>query len=140
MFKRPQFNELKSRIAEPRNKIQTISGPRQVGKSTMVKQVLQETNIPHLSVSADNVDKTDTFWISEMWATARAKMKAAKASEYLLVIDEVHKLSYRVGDFVDIHAACAGVEYLFVKASLAIHFRRGARLLHMSGLEHVNFV
>ena len=92
MFKRPQFNELKSRIAEPRDKIQTISGPRQVGKSTMVKQVLQETDLPHFSVSADNVPKTDTFWINEMWATARAKMKAAKAAEYLLVIDEVHKL------------------------------------------------
>jgi len=27
-----------------------------------------------------------------MWATARAKMKAGKIDEYLLVIDEVHKL------------------------------------------------
>lgn len=58
----------------------------------MVKQVLQQTTIPYLSVSADNVTKTDSSWISEMWATARARMKATKASEYLLVIDEVHKL------------------------------------------------
>ena len=92
MFKRPQFNELKSRLSEPKDKIQTISGPRQVGKSTMVKQVLQNTDIPYLSVSADNVPKTDTFWISEMWATARARMKATHAQEFLLVIDEVHKL------------------------------------------------
>ena len=63
-----------------------------MGKSTMVKQVLQEIDIPYLSVSADNVPKTDTFWISEMWATARARMKAANAQEFLLVIDEVHKL------------------------------------------------
>lgn len=42
MFKRKQFNELKERLKEPRNKIQVISGPRQVGKSTLVKQVLQE--------------------------------------------------------------------------------------------------
>ena len=92
MFKRPQFDELKSRLSEPKDKIQTVSGPRQVGKSTMVKQVLQEIDIPYLSVSADNVPKTDTFWISEMWATARARMKAANAQEFLLVIDEVHKL------------------------------------------------
>ncbi len=92
MFKRLQYNELLSRLSEPRDKIQTISGPRQVGKSTMVKQVLQKTNIPYLSVSADNIAKTDTFWINEMWATARAKMKAAKAAEFLLVIDEIHKL------------------------------------------------
>ena len=48
MFKRSQFEELSSRISEPRDKIQVISGPRQVGKSTLVKQVLQETTIPHL--------------------------------------------------------------------------------------------
>ncbi len=92
MFKKPQFYELKSRLLEPKDKIQTVSGPRQVGKSTMVKQVLQEIDIPYLSVSADNVPRTDTFWISEMWATARARMKAANAPEFLLVIDEVHKL------------------------------------------------
>ena len=93
MYKRPQYNELKSRLSEARDKIQTISGPRQVGKSTMIKQVLQETDIPYLSVTADNVPKTDTFWISEMWSSARARMKATKASEFLLVIDEVHKLN-----------------------------------------------
>jgi predicted AAA+ superfamily ATPase len=92
MFKKPQFYELKSRLSEPKDKIQTVSGPRQVGKSTMVKQVLQEIDIPYFSVSADNVPKTDTFWISEMWTTARARMKAANAPEFLLVIDEVHKL------------------------------------------------
>ena len=92
MFKRQQFDELVQRISESRDKIQAISGPRQVGKSTMVKQVLQETAIPYLSVSADDIPKTDTFWLNEMWATARARMKATKAQDYLLVIDEVHKL------------------------------------------------
>lgn len=92
MYKRSQFNELKSRLSEARDKIQTISGPRQVGKSTLIKQVLQETDIPYLSVTADNVPKTDSFWISETWASARARMKAAKTPEFLLVIDEVHKL------------------------------------------------
>ena len=92
MFKRVYFKELSSRLSEPRNKIQVISGPRQVGKSTMVKQVLQETNIPYMLVSADNVDHTNTAWIGESWATARARMKMTQAAEYLLVIDEVHKI------------------------------------------------
>lgn len=92
MYKRPQFQELKSRIPESRSKIQVISGPRQVGKSTMVKQVLQEIDIPYMLVSADNIDHTNTAWIGEMWATARARMKVAQAKEYLLVIDEVHKI------------------------------------------------
>jgi predicted AAA+ superfamily ATPase len=45
MFRRAQINELKQRISEPRNKIQVISGPRQVGKSTIVKQALQDITI-----------------------------------------------------------------------------------------------
>ena len=92
MFKRAHYSELKARLSEPRNKIQVVSGPRQVGKSTMVKQVLQETDIPYMFVSADNIDHTHTAWIGETWATARARMKVTQAEEYLLVIDEVHKI------------------------------------------------
>ena len=93
MFTRHQFSELTQRIAEPRNRIQVISGPRQVGKSTLVKQVLQSVTIPHLSVSADNVAQNNTSWIGEVWSTARARMQMNSASEFLLVIDEVHKLN-----------------------------------------------
>ena len=76
MYRRIQYNELKTRIEEPRDKIQVLSGPRQVGKSTLVKQVLQETNLPYVFVSADNVDPDNAGWIGEMWSTARARMKA----------------------------------------------------------------
>ena len=93
MYKRKQFDELLSRLSEDRDKIQVISGPRQVGKSTMVKQVLKETTIPYLMVSADSVQKENTAWIGEMWDTARARMRMGKHTEYLLVIDEVHKLN-----------------------------------------------
>lgn len=92
MFKRIQFKKLKSRLLESRSKIQVISGPRQVGKSTMVKQVLQEIDIPYMLVSADNIDHTNTAWIGEIWATVRARMRVTQTSEYLLVIDEVHKI------------------------------------------------
>ena len=69
-----------------------VSGPRQVGKSTLVKQVLQGIDLPYMLVSADNVDRGNTGWIGEMWSTARARMKASGNTEYLLVIDEVHKV------------------------------------------------
>ena len=80
MFKRTHFKELKSRLSEPRCRIQVISGPRQVGKSTMVKQVLQDTEIPHLLVSANNIDPANTAWIGEVWATARVRMKIRSAT------------------------------------------------------------
>ena len=92
MYKRVQIQDLLSRLSEPRNKIQVISGPCQVGNSTMVKQALQEIHIPYLYVSADNVSSYNNTWIEEMWATARARMKAENIQEFLLVIDEVHKL------------------------------------------------
>ena len=92
MYKRKQFDELTKRLAEPRNRIQVVSGPRQVGKSTMVKQVLKETTIPYTIVSADSVNHEQTSWIEEVWNSARARMRLGRYDEYLLVIDEVHKI------------------------------------------------
>lgn len=92
MYRRAQFDELAARLAEPRRMIQVICGPRQVGKSTMVKQVLQKTTIPHTAVSADSISEENTAWIGEVWETARARMRIGRHAEYLLVIDEVHKI------------------------------------------------
>lgn len=92
MYTRRYLTELTTRIGEPRNKIQVISGPRQVGKSTLVKQALQQCDVPHLFTTADDVDRTDRLWIANSWAAARARMKMAAAKEFLLVIDEVHKV------------------------------------------------
>ena len=92
MFKRPQFSILQSRIEEPRRFIQVLAGPRQVGKSTLVKQVLQESSMPYLFFTADNVKPENTAWINESWAAARSRMQMLQAPEFLLVIDEVHKI------------------------------------------------
>ena len=92
MFKRNQFNILKQRIEETRRWIQVLVGPRQVGKSTLIKQLLQEISIPYLSVSADNVPHNNLSWIGETWETARARMRINKSNEYLIVIDEVRKI------------------------------------------------
>lgn len=93
MFTRSQYSVLMSRIMEKRDKIQVISGPRQVGKSTMVKQVLQASPIPYMFETADNVPAEASSWIADTWATARARMQMDKVPEFLLVIDEVHKLA-----------------------------------------------
>lgn len=94
MFARKQFDLLKSRIEEPRRFIQVIVGPRQIGKTTMVKQVLETVNIPFHHVTADNVPATQTSWVSEMWDTARSKMKMGGYAEFLLVIDEIQKIQW----------------------------------------------
>ena len=48
--------------------------------------------MPGMFVSADNIAQSGSNWISEVWATARARKKAEGSAEYLLVIDEVHKV------------------------------------------------
>lgn len=92
MFIRKKFGLLKSRIEEPRRFIQVIVGPRQIGKTTLVKQVLETVKIPFHHVSADNVPATQTSWVSEMWDTARSKMKMGGYAEFLLIIDEIQKI------------------------------------------------
>lgn len=69
-----------------------IAGPRQVGKSTLVKQALQDTSLPHLMVSADAVSGDDRLWIDQVWDSARSHLLLSGAGEFLLVIDEVHKV------------------------------------------------
>ena len=92
MFKRQQAAVLQSRITEPRRFIQVIAGARQVGKSTMVKQVTQELTIPHLLATAEEAPDKDPAWISYVWQQARQSMRLNNYPEFLLVIDEIHKL------------------------------------------------
>lgn len=91
-FQRKQFGTVLSRIEEPRGKIQVIIGPRQVGKSTLMDQVLAKTTIPYTLAKADNVDPQDINWIKRVWESARGTMTAKKQPEHLLVIDEIQKI------------------------------------------------
>lgn len=89
---RKQFNTLKERILEPRMFMQVLAGPRQVGKSTLVGQVLERINIAHTMEVADGVDPKDSDWIHRVWEAARTTMTLRRLTEYLLVIDEVQKI------------------------------------------------
>lgn len=89
---RKQFATLKERILEPRKFIQVLAGPRQVGKSTLVGQVLEQMEIPNVIEMADGVDATDIDWIHRVWESARTTMSLRKVDEFLLVIDEIQKI------------------------------------------------
>ncbi|MBO4660825.1 MAG: ATP-binding protein [Prevotella sp.] len=89
---RKQFYTLKERILEPRKFMQVLAGPRQVGKSTLVNQVLAHVDISYVVEVADAVDPKDSGWIQRVWEAARATMVIRGIGEYLLVIDEVQKI------------------------------------------------
>lgn len=83
---------LKKRVEEDRKFIQVIAGPRQIGKTTTVRQLLKEITIPFINVTADNVASTNTQWINQQWEAARQQQKNIESTEFLLVFDEIQKI------------------------------------------------
>ena len=93
MFERLHLQQVVKRIQEPRKFIQVILGPRQVGKTTLVNQLVQKYASESLVVSADAVDASNSFWLEQQWETSRIKLKQSGAKEFLLVVDEIQKIN-----------------------------------------------
>lgn len=91
-MQRPQYQILNRRIREPRTSIQVLVGPRQVGKTTLVDQLLKLSSLPSYSVSADNTANVGSSWLEQQWETARIKFKQSGASEFIFAIDEIQKI------------------------------------------------
>lgn len=88
-FCRVQVGILDSRIREPRRFLQIVTGPRQVGKTTLVQQVLAGLDRPSVFVSADEPMLRDAGWLAAQWD--RARLLARKATS-VFVVDEVQKV------------------------------------------------
>lgn len=67
--------------------IQIVIGPRQVGKTTGIKEVLSRLNRKYIYASADEVISPNPDWIVENWQRARSLGDGT-----ILVIDEVQKI------------------------------------------------
>ena len=93
MYKRAEYQIIKSRLEEDRRFIQVVMGARQIGKSTVVKQVLKDIDIPFRFFSADNVPATNTAWISNCWAAVRSLKENKGWGSAILVIDEIQKIA-----------------------------------------------
>ena len=83
---RPYAQVLAKRLREPRRFIQVIAGPRQVGKTTMVHQVLARWE-PHIHfASADEPSLKDRAWIEAQWEAARLLTKDAGRTGVVLAL------------------------------------------------------
>lgn len=89
---RPQAKTLAERLLEPRRFIQTVTGPRQVGKSTLVQQVTEALDVPVRYASADEPMLRAADWISQQWDAARLEAAKAGKGGALLVLDEIQKI------------------------------------------------
>jgi len=93
MYHRSIFGEFQKRMEEERRFIQVILGPRQVGKTTLILQLLEKIETPSLYLSADNVEGSGEAWIKKHWHTARVRLKSDAEKEFILVIDEIQKIA-----------------------------------------------
>ncbi|HUL38406.1 MAG TPA: ATP-binding protein [Thermodesulfobacteriota bacterium] len=94
MYKRTTFHVLLKRIQEPRRFIQVLAGPRQVGKTTIARQVMEAVSIPVHFATADEPTLRDRTWMTQQWEIARLKMNEKdKKKGALLIFDETQKVT-----------------------------------------------
>jgi len=92
-MERLQLKLLTQRIEnEPRRFIQVLYGPRQVGKTMMVQQLLEKTKIASHYAVADAISTDQGAWIAQQWESARIKYNASDKKQVILVLDEVQKI------------------------------------------------
>lgn len=92
MYQRTIIKEIEKRITSNRKFIQVIAGPRQVGKTTIVNQLLKKIKIPSYYISADIIYGSGASWVEKHWEVARQRYRQSKAKEFILAIDEIQKV------------------------------------------------
>jgi predicted AAA+ superfamily ATPase len=65
MFQRPYYSRIQHRLGLGRKFIQVLMGPRQVGKTTLVRQLLDKYPFPWHYASAD--EATQPLWLQQQW-------------------------------------------------------------------------
>ncbi|MGD9152261.1 MAG: ATP-binding protein [Gammaproteobacteria bacterium] len=91
MFKRFIFAQVLARLQEPKRFIQILAGPRQVGKTTLIQQVIKTLEQSYHYASADDINSFNETWIEQQWEIGR--IKARKSSYAILVLDEIQKIT-----------------------------------------------
>lgn len=89
-YQRTHYKKIYKRIKEKRKFLQVMLGARQVGKTTLVRQLMKEYKYPSEYVTADN--QSSSVWLEQIWQSARLKLHSSDAKEHLLIIDEIQKI------------------------------------------------
>ena len=115
-YEREQVSTLLSRLAEPAGRLIYVTGPRQSGKTTLVRQALRRVGRPHCYLLVDTAasdrslpDADDSMpqdarsrlpsafatsaaktaeWLVRVWEDARAEAGRSKQG-FILVLDEI---------------------------------------------------
>lgn len=114
-FERKHASTLKQRLRESPTFMIVIAGPRQVGKTTLVRQALADRPAKYVAADQPLPDATDPLaspfaetalatqiipgaqptaeWLAQQWMQARARAKTVQREErFVLAIDEIQKV------------------------------------------------
>jgi predicted AAA+ superfamily ATPase len=86
-YERQFVAQLEKRLSGDKPLIQVLIGPRQVGKTTGMRQLLSRSSYKSHYANADDLLVTDRTWLLEQWQKARLLGDGT-----LLVIDEIQKI------------------------------------------------
>lgn len=86
-YQRSFVTNLSGRLNEVAPLMQVVVGPRQVGKTTGIQQLIDQQTTPAHYASADDLIAGDAQWLREQWQHARLLGPNA-----LLAIDEIQKI------------------------------------------------
>ncbi len=90
-FKRPLQATLLDHLSRPVTVIHVMIGPRQVGKTTIARQIQEAIGYPSIYATADSPVQLDSAWIETQWRLAAAE-QAASGKPVLLILDELQKV------------------------------------------------
>ncbi|MFH1027127.1 MAG: AAA family ATPase, partial [Pseudomonadota bacterium] len=90
-YKRPLTSSLCAMLSRPTSVIHVMIGPRQVGKTTIARQIQESIGIPSIYATADSPTPLDSSWIETQWRRAVGEA-IVSGSPVLLVLDELQKV------------------------------------------------
>jgi len=129
IIERELVRTLLGRLDAPSQPIQIVLGPRQVGKTTAVEQVLARWKGAGHYASADLPAPPDALWVEAQWQVARQLARESRRRT-LLVLDEVQKVPHWadvVKAMYDEDKRSRSLVRPIVLGSSSLHVARGAQ-------------
>ncbi len=121
IYQRAFVSQLAQRLNAEQPFIQVLVGPRQVGKTTGVRQLLAQGAWPHHYANADDVLVSDRSWLLEQWQQALLQGERA-----LLVVDEIQKVANWPATIKALWDARPGRLRVLLLGSSALQIQAGA--------------
>ena len=90
-YERPLLSTLRTELSRPTPVIHVLIGPRQVGKTTIARQIEESIGIRTVYATADSPVPLDSAWIETQWRRAVAD-GGPSGGPLLLILDEVQKV------------------------------------------------